>query len=142
MLCADPDERLPVWLDSDKEKPKETRPTFFIRALTQQELREGARFVTQAKAKDVDNEKCSELLDKAIAVGLIGWENIIFRGTPVPFSAETRTGSFLSAGEVWQLSELVLDGQALTEGDRGNSSAPSTTEVGGSVASAEQKVGV
>lgn len=141
MLCANPDEKLPVWLKSDADKPKESRPTFLIHPLTQQELIGAAKLRQDARG-ETDNEKCTAILDKIIAIGLVGWENIVFRGNPVPYSAQTRTGSFLTAPEVWELTDLVMDGQALTEGDRGNSSAPSTTVVDGSASSAEPKAAV
>lgn len=142
MLCADPDEQLPVWLKSDAAKPKESRPTFLIHALTQRELVKAAALMKEAQEKGIGNEEATARLDKVIAAGLVGWKNIVFRGQPVPYSPETRVGDFLGAGETWELADLVLDGQALTEGDLGNSSAPSTTAADGSVPSAEPKAGV
>jgi hypothetical protein len=121
-IGADPDETIPVCLTVDRDKPEESRPTFFIRFVTDRESRKMSRlFVDAATIADpespaYDPEKAATMINEAVLISLAGWRNVIHRGKAVPFGTEL--ADFLSGAEVWELADLAIRTPKLTEQDK------------------------
>jgi len=76
-IFLEPDQRFPVVLDSDKDKPVESRPTFFAKS---QSMR-GQRKISQVLDRMFSDEdvKPDELFNDALDVlsdVLVGWKNM------------------------------------------------------------------
>ncbi len=76
-IFLEPDQRFPIVLASDKDKPIETRPTFFAKS---QSMR-GQRKISQVLDRMFSDEdvKPDELFDDALNVlseVLVGWKNM------------------------------------------------------------------
>ncbi len=76
-LFLEPDQRFPIVLDSDKDKPIESRPTFFAKSQSMRGQRKLASVLERmTEDKDVT---AGQLFDDALDVlasVLVGWENM------------------------------------------------------------------
>jgi hypothetical protein len=131
-LSSDPNDTLKIVLACDKNKPDETRPFFKARFMTRRETSQVKRLLAES-ADDKDYDRGHASLDVALAVGIVGWENMVDRnGNPVDFKVDdvagrkalSLTDEFLTGREKWELAERLLTETRLTETDRGNSESP------------------
>lgn len=85
-FAIDPNERLAVVLDCDKNKSP--RPTFYFKYLTTREWRQLSDLSKQYyESETVMN--AADFLMKRVSFGLLGWENITDRnGNEIPFSLD------------------------------------------------------
>lgn len=83
-VCLEPNQSFPVVLECDKDKPKETQPTFMVVALS---MREQRKLLAMLDRLNEDYYKSHEdaFSDAVEHLGkvVIGWRNI-----SVPFSQE------------------------------------------------------
>jgi hypothetical protein len=74
-LFLEPNKKLGIWLESDKDKPVEERPIFFVRSLSMRQQEEISDAIEEAMkpddTKDIFNANC-DLLSKHIT----GWQNM------------------------------------------------------------------
>lgn len=74
-LFLEPNKKLGIWLDSDKSKPVEDRPIFFVRSLSMRQQEEISEAIDEANNRDTTKElfdsNCG-LLSKHIT----GWQNM------------------------------------------------------------------
>lgn len=116
-LGLDPDATVELWLDSDADKPIESRPVFLFRFLTCRNVRQVQDLRKQAIDSQVDTLK---LIDEALLIGLAGWRNM----NGIPFSPEA-INDVLTPQEKWELVCEFPSRINLTESDRKNSRSPS-----------------
>ena len=101
-LCLEPNQRFPIVLDSDLDKPLATRPTFFVVSLS---MREQMKLSTDRDAalklpnSDEIFEATCELLNRY----LVGWSNM---GPHDYGTADVR--DFLTHGEACELLRRAL----------------------------------
>jgi len=75
-LALDPKERFEVCLESDKDKPPETRPVFVYHYLTGRQWREIAR--RQDELDDISaGADVADLTYESAQTGLVDWRNMI-----------------------------------------------------------------
>jgi hypothetical protein len=75
-IFLEPDQRFPIVLDSDKDKPGETRPTFFAKSQSMRGQRKIASVLDRMFESGVTpNELFDEALDVLSSV-LVGWSNM------------------------------------------------------------------
>lgn len=75
-LFLEPDQRFPIVLDSDKDKPADKRPTFYARSVS---MRDASKLTSLIDASVNDSKDADEVYDKTIAVLLqyvSGWKNM------------------------------------------------------------------
>jgi hypothetical protein len=113
-LFLEPNQQFAVVLECDKDKPAESRPTFFAKSQTMR----GQRLVGEVldsiyadPAPDLDAMFCTAC-DKLAEV-LIGWENM----GGVTFSREAME-DVLTFTEARELLRLVMFNQGLTTGQK------------------------
>lgn len=86
-ICLEPGERLPVVLYSDRDKPKEERPTFWTTAKSMRDQREMAK-ETEAWDNN-DSLSVDERFDKGcdlFMAYITGWDNISNGSGPIEFA--------------------------------------------------------
>jgi len=99
----DPDATMPVWLDSDADKPEESRPTFHAKYLTARARAKVRETIDKAfdlfqKATGDDEHQIAEVACEALRIQIGGWKNL-----PVEFSLD-------AFGEVLTPFEMILLG--------------------------------
>jgi hypothetical protein len=111
-IALEPNQRFPVVLDSDAEKPAESRPTFFSRSLTmreQQRLSEEMDESIRDKTTQQIFDATCELLKKY----LVGWSNM------GAFAFEDcDLASLLSHNEARELLRKILANQFLQHDEK------------------------
>lgn len=130
----EPNQRFPVVLEFDKDKPAETRPTFWFRSLSAREwrklLREG-----QANESKLDAALC------VLQAALVGWDHMVRDGEPVPFNA-AELDTIIDTDEVAELFgafQLTLEDKKKSASQhlsKPASSAPDAATVNAATASA------
>jgi len=123
-LSSDPSATAPYVLPSDRDKP-EPRPVFHCRFITKRESDQHGRLIEESGAcKGVG---IFDVLWKAIAIGVVGWENmpLAAKGLPAdqPFTREAME-AVLTEGEIMKLAAGYVNAVRLAEDDRKNSSSP------------------
>jgi hypothetical protein len=105
-ISADPDKTAEYVLPTDADKPADTRPTFICRFMTKREYVTHGDIIAKARSSPATPEgdaECYHLLQQAIAIGVVGWRNMVDRdGNPVPFSTDN-FDAVLSDLEIWEL---------------------------------------
>jgi len=112
-IAFDPDTRVPFWLASDADKPKETRPTFECIAPTRRQMIQYAKLKEEAIAETNDDAFFEKLID-AVLFGVKGWKNM-----PTPFSRDALYD--LTDDELLELFHGWPRASRLTETDLKNS---------------------
>ena len=118
-LGLDPDATVELWLDSDADKPIDSRPVFLFKFLTYRKFRQVQELRKRAIESTTD-EQFNAAINEALLIGLSGWRNM----NGIAFSVEA-IDDVLTPAEKW---ELICDYPAkvnLTETDRKNSRSPS-----------------
>lgn len=100
-VCLEPNQRFPIVLDTDKDKPADTRPTFYVVSLSMREqgrLSDGmdAALAHQTTA-EIFTATC-ELLNKY----LVGWSNM------GPHTYPCDVQEFLTHSEARELLHKIL----------------------------------
>lgn len=75
-LSLEPDRRFPVVLDIDKDKPKETRPTFFANSKS---MRDAEAMAAEFNAMLNDSQNDAELYQNTCEMlykHVVGWKNM------------------------------------------------------------------
>jgi hypothetical protein len=97
MLFLEPNQRFPVVLDSDKDKPAESRPTFFCKSQSGRGMIRIAEFLDEETngriVADTFKRFAEEILEHCV-----GWENV-----PYDFSAE----SIIQVMHYYEMRELL-----------------------------------
>jgi hypothetical protein len=132
-LGLDPDATVELWLDSDADKPIESRPVFLFRFLTCRKIRQ-VQDIRKRALESKDDAEFVKLVDEALLIGLAGWRNM----NDIPFSPEA-ADDVLTPKEKWDLVCVYPSKITLTEADRKNSRSPSRLSAANSAnASADQ----
>ncbi len=107
------------------------RPGFYARYILEDELQQIEDLYLEATAsKDMRRREQSAILTKALAIILIGWENVTDRaGNPVPFALE-HLGQVLTSNEKHDLLLQLLKGVQLAEDEIKKSAAQSVSDTG------------
>ena len=117
MIACDPKQTVDIHLDADADKPEASRPTFVYRHLTAREDLERGRVAAAATSATDDPEKYFASLGAVLAVGLVGWRNLVTPdGKPVPYEG-TATAALdaLTEYEAWEIANKVTRAAALSE---------------------------
>ena len=97
-LFLEPDQRFPVVLDSDKDKPEDVRPTFYCKALSGRGMARLADWLDtprEGKVTQMLDEHADELMQHCV-----GWANI---PEQYPFGKE----SFIEILHYMEMRELL-----------------------------------
>jgi hypothetical protein len=100
----EPNQKFPVVLDIDKDKPEELRPTFFVTSLSMREQERLSDGLDESIKKDTTKEifqATCELLSKY----LVGWKNM----GQFEFGCDVQ--EFLTHGEARELLRKILANQ-------------------------------
>lgn len=125
MNALDPECTAVVELESYGHRPAAARPRFRAHYLTARDWLRYRDLLRQAP--DTPDEQGLERLTAALALALVGWENVADSGGPVAFSsaAVQRLPDLLTFAELWELAYGVLKAVQLSEADRKKSASPS-----------------
>jgi hypothetical protein len=74
-LFLEPDQRFPIVLDSDKDKPKETRPTFFAKSHSMRSQRKLSEQI-DAAFESGDVNAIYDANSKLLFENLVDWQNM------------------------------------------------------------------
>jgi hypothetical protein len=74
-LFLEPDQRFPVVLDSDKDKPADKRPTFYARSQSMRGIRRISEVIDQMDSASNIDEMLRLILDELVEC-LTGWANM------------------------------------------------------------------
>ncbi len=74
-LCLEPNQRFPIVLDSDLDKPLATRPTFFVVSLSMREQMKLSAGMDAALTHETNAEIFDATCD-ALNEYLVGWSNM------------------------------------------------------------------
>lgn len=97
-IFLEPDQRFPICLDSDKDKPEEVRPTFFCKSLSGRGQIRLSDFIDEPRTG-----KVAEILDVhagELMTHCVGWKNI---PEAYPFGKE----SFIEILDYNEMRELL-----------------------------------
>ena len=76
-IFLEPDQKFPIVLDADKDKPIETRPTFFAKSQSMRGQRKIARVLDRmTEDKDVTPDQLFDDALDVLASVLVGWKNM------------------------------------------------------------------
>lgn len=131
-IALNPARKVRLHLDLDREIEESKRPVFVARYLTADETSQLVELYGKAIDAQSDAE-ARELLNRALAIGIVGWENIERDGVPVPFGAFS---SILSPSEMYELVRKLRHETALSEIDLKKSRSPSPEDTGKSAPAA------
>ncbi len=101
-LCLEPNQRFPIVLDSDKDKPLATRPTFFVVSLSMREQLKLSAGMDAALSHDT-TEEIFDATCKLLDDYLVGWSSM----GPHDYS-EATVKDFLTHGEARELLRKIL----------------------------------
>lgn len=103
-IFLEPDQRFPVVLDSDKDKPIESRPTFFVKSLSMRK-----QLALSASMDDALSHptalKIFEATCDLVNAHVVGWKNM------GAFEFGCDVAEFLSHSEARELLSKVLSNQ-------------------------------
>lgn len=101
-LCLEPNQRFPIVLDSDADKPLDTRPTFFVVSLSMREQIKLSAGMDAALNHDT-TEAIFDATCKLLENYIVGWSNM----GPHDYSEATVT-DFLTHSEARELLRKIL----------------------------------
>ena len=124
-ILSDPDQDFPIVLDRDKDKPKETRPTFFAKACSAREQRKMYKLLDkwEGLAYSTDDNVIDQLFDQTfdqLNERLTDWKNVKVKGKAVPFNGELLEDA-LTLQEARELLALIRDNQFVKENEKKSS---------------------
>ena len=100
--CLEPDQKFPVCLDIDKDKPAESRPTFFVRALSGRGQRQLAEEFDALYGLPTPEQIYDDTFT-TVAKYVTGWKNMGEHTYPCEMEA------FLSLQEARELMRKILN---------------------------------
>ena len=103
-IFLEPDQRFPIVLDSDKDKPIESRPTFFVKSLSMRGQLRLSTAMDEALSHSTANE-IFEATCKLISEHVVGWKNM------GDFEYGCDVAEFLAHSEARELLSKVLSNQ-------------------------------
>ena len=119
----EPGVKIPIVLESDKAKEKP--PTFYAKALSARALvpiGEAFDYLIETNLTTVD---AIERIEKAIAAGLCGWENLNdASGQPIHYGNGTLLGDILDRSEMCQLLGEIYAGGNVSRDDKKKLESP------------------
>ncbi len=101
-LCLEPNQRFPIVLDIDADKPVESRPTFFVVSLSMREQMKLSAGMDAALSHD-STEAIFDATCKLLDNYLVGWENM----GPHDYSG-ANAADFLTHAEARELLRKIL----------------------------------
>lgn len=134
--ALDPEATFDVVLESDRDKAQGERPTFMYRHLNGREWRKLATLNDQFVASPGGN-KSLDCIYEAVAIGLVGWRNMIDRETqePIEFSPEN-IDLVIDPFEADEITAQILSAGTPSPGEENGSESPSSSGTGSSADSA------
>ena len=130
-LSANPDDLVPYVLITDRDKA--APPTFMLRYLTGAQFAQARRIVKEASDM-ADDEQWRAAIDRSILIGLADVRNLTINGKPVTIADPPST--YLTPGEMSELSRAIRTEPNLSEQKKRNSASPSTSDAVSSAAAA------
>jgi len=134
-LACDPNQTFRVHLDSDADKPDESRPDFEFRFLTGREWK--ACVTVDDRIEGAENAVAilDDVLDLLRPL-LVGWRNMTDRtGRPMPFD-KAGLEDLVNPAEAWELLGKVMGHNRLDGDDLGKSASQPPTGSDGSASPA------
>lgn len=110
--CLEPGHPIKIVLDSDKDKPEGSRPTFLMRALS---VREWRNAIEKIDSEDVKTHVQMALVLVRAALG--GWSGMVRDGQEIPFSLE-ELDSIVDTGEAIELFDQLVAATVLSAADK------------------------
>ncbi len=144
-VSADPTRTVDVWLESDADKPIETRPVIECRFLTRRQRSRHVEHMAQAVKLQKGDEAWKHIYD-AWRVGVVGWRNQVVagEGTPVSYDAGENLPDLLHSvftdTEIQELAHCYPLWVQIGEADLKNSALPSRSDAVASAKAAERPV--
>ncbi len=86
-ISSDPSATCWIHLRYDDDAPAETRAEFECRFITISQRRKALKLLNDAGAER-DDEKATAILNSAMAVGFVGWRNVVNSETREPIACE------------------------------------------------------
>lgn len=126
--ALDPSARVPIWLDSDAEKPEAERPMFFCKAMSTREWNE---VIEVADHKVEDAPGMIAQVFTALRMAIVDWSNM----GGVEFS-QSVFEHVLTPGEAQELLQKVVRSPFLSPDDKKKSESPAPSSPASSVATA------
>lgn len=120
--ALDTDVTFPVVLDYDKDKPKESQPTFVFRSLSSREWAKANGFYERMEGC-ADSDALKDELCKAATVGLVGWRGMTRDGKAIEFNPEALQ-DIVTIQEVRELLDKSLRGNIPDPEAKKNSDLP------------------
>ena len=115
----EPGVKLPIVLDSDKDKPADKRPTFYARALSARAALPVGQALDYAIQTNLDTVEAIEKIEAAITGGLCGWENLYDAdGQPIHYGNGTKIGDICDRRELCQLLAAIYNGGNVSVDDK------------------------
>jgi hypothetical protein len=74
-LFLEPNKKLGIWLESDKDKPESERPMFFVRSLSMRQQEEISDAIEEAMKPD-DTREIFDANCDLLAKHITGWQNM------------------------------------------------------------------
>jgi len=136
-LALDPEATFDFWLESDKDKPAERRPTFIFKHLSLRQTRAAAGPI-DAVSTTADTGGTIAALCDGVRAGLVGWRGMTGRdGNDIPYDP-ARLDEIITAREAWELWFGAATGRSPNEADLKNSESPSHSSSANSAKGAGQ----
>lgn len=107
-----------VYLDSDTDKPEDSRPAFTYRHLTAREFSKVCSFLEKLDGMDCSVDDATDAALSHAAIGIVGWSNI-----DVPFSAAA-LGDVVTIREALELCNKCANGCTATPEDKKKLESP------------------
>jgi hypothetical protein len=139
-LSLDPNETVPVSLETDLPKPEEVRPVFLARHMTCAETRR-VKQLTQQAFDEQDDDKSQLMVDRVLAIQYAGWRNVCDRdGKPIPFEAKdgrlVTADDALGAIDKWELVRAAVPATQMSQLEKKSALSRSRLEQARSAANA------
>lgn len=109
-LLLEPKQRYAVVLESDKDKPKETRPVFWAYALSARE--------SIAQQKSVEEITSDEQGLDFVKPLIVGWDNMLDADSNLIEYDVDRLGDIVTTSEVWELFRKINANNHVLEDDK------------------------
>jgi hypothetical protein len=114
-VFLEPDQKFPIVLERDKDKPAESRPTFFAKSQSMRGQRRVADTIDRLTEKDISNKELFDDIVETLGMVLVGWQHM---GRPYAKEAIEDVVDYFEARE---LLRLVMFNQHVTAEEKKSS---------------------
>ena len=114
-VFLEPDQKFPIVLERDKDKPAESRPTFFAKSQSMRGQRRVADTLDRLREKDVSTKQLFDEIVETLGAVLVGWSNM-----GIPYAKES-IENVIDYFEARELLQLVMFNQHVTSEEKKSS---------------------